>query len=271
MEYLQNFNFKITGNIESDNYLVFLHGLMGSGINWSRIAKLFGEDYQILLYDQRGHGRSFKPKTGYHPNDYAEDLVIIIDELGWDKISLVGHSMGGRNAIHFVGNYPERIHKAVIEDISPSVRKDSIDSMKKLINSVPVPFTDKKTAQNFFKDQFLEQFTNKEQGKVIAQFFMMNIIEKSSGIADWRFFKQGILETLVLGRNESAWETVDDLKVPTLFLYGGQSDELTESDLERLKKNNHIKTRCIQGAGHWVHFDQPEEFGKVLGEFLTLS
>ena len=111
MEYLQNFNYKILGNLQSEKYLVFLHGLMGSGINWSSIAKLFAEDYQILIYDQRGHGRSFQPQEGYHPNDYAEDLYKILRELDWDKINLVGHSMGGRNALSFAQLYPDSLQK----------------------------------------------------------------------------------------------------------------------------------------------------------------
>jgi pimeloyl-ACP methyl ester carboxylesterase len=53
-------------------------------------------------------------------SDYAGDLKGILDELGWQKIHLVGHSMGGRNAFHFAGLYPERVQKLVVEDISPA-------------------------------------------------------------------------------------------------------------------------------------------------------
>lgn len=269
MEHLQNFHYKVSGNFSSKNYLVFLHGLMGSGVNWNRIAKSFEAEAQVLTFDQRGHGRSFKPKSGYDPNDYADDLKKIIDELGWDKINLVGHSMGGRNAITFADKYPNHVDQLVIEDISPSIKLNSIDSMRVLINSVPVPFVSKKIASNFFESDFLNQFTDKKRGQAVAQFFNMNIIETSSGSADWRFFKKGILESLEMGRRQDAWPLVSDLKPQTLFVYGDKSGELSDEDLRKLSELPQIKTQCIKDSGHWVHFEQAEEFIKVLKEFFA--
>ena len=268
MEYLQNFNYKILGNLQSEKYLVFLHGLMGSGINWSSIAKLFAEDYQILIYDQRGHGRSFQPQEGYHPNDYAEDLYKILRELDWDKINLVGHSMGGRNALSFAQLYPDSLQKLVIEDISPSIKIDAIEPMRNLINSVPVPFTNKKESQQFFKTEFLKQFENQEEAQVFAQFFQMNIIEKRTGVADWRCFKPGILQTLEAGRRQDAWPIVAGLSMPSLFIFGENSAEYDKEEESRLLTHSNIKTHCISNSGHWVHFDQAKEFVTVLQSFL---
>src|SRR4051812_15656878 len=115
---LSQFHHQIAGN-PAGHKLVFLHGLMGSASNWRKITPAFENDYQILIYDQRGHGRSFKPISGYTPADFAGDLKNIIDELGWEKIHLVGHSMGGRNALEFAQLFPRRIDHLVIEDITP--------------------------------------------------------------------------------------------------------------------------------------------------------
>ena len=268
MDYLQNFHYRVSGNFGSKNYLVFLHGLMGSGVNWNRIAKAFESEAQVLTFDQRGHGRSFKPKEGYSPRDYADDLHKILNELGWDKINLVGHSMGGKNAIVFAHTYPERVNRLVIEDISPSIRLSSIESMSALINSVPVPFESKQQAGRFFNGEFLNQFENETRGQAVAQFFNMNIIEKS-GKADWRFYKPGIMKTLELGRTMDSWPLVSALKPETLFVYGADSGELSSDDLTRLEDLSQIKTRCINNAGHWVHFEQAEEFIKVLQEFFA--
>ena len=177
--------------------------------------------------------------------------------------------MGGRNALNFAANYPDRLNKLVIEDISPSVKLKSIDEMKTLINRVPVPFKNKEQAQLFFKDEFLKNFSDKKQAHIIGQFFNMNIVEKASGVADWRFYKPGILETLELGRKEDAWHIVNQLKSQTLYIYGENSNEITKDELAKIELNNAIKTYCVKGAGHWVHFDQPEDFTKSLSEFLS--
>ena len=110
---IEQFHHQISGN-PSGNKLVFLHGLMGSMTNWRRITPAFENDYQILTYDQRGHGRSFHPQHGYKPTDFAGDLKAILDELGWYNIHLVGHSMGGRNALEFAYLFPRRADKLVI-------------------------------------------------------------------------------------------------------------------------------------------------------------
>ena len=93
MSYLNNFNYQILGQ-KANPKLVFLHGLMGFGSNWRTMARHFEERYEILLYDQRGHGRSFQPAE-YRLDDYADDLDKITAELGWTSFILVGHSLGG--------------------------------------------------------------------------------------------------------------------------------------------------------------------------------
>ena len=76
---LSNFNYQILGDSSSTNKLVFLHGLMGFASNWKRIARHFESDFEILIYDQRGHGRSFHPAKGFAPEDYAQDLFEILE------------------------------------------------------------------------------------------------------------------------------------------------------------------------------------------------
>src|SRR6185437_2661695 len=104
---------QIAGNPEGHK-LVFLHGLMGSLANWRRITPAFENDYEILTLDQRGHGRSFQPATGYEPSDFAADLAACLDELGWTRSHLVGHSMGGRNALEFASLFPQRTASLVV-------------------------------------------------------------------------------------------------------------------------------------------------------------
>ena len=116
--FLSNFNYSVLGNAESPR-VVFIHGLMAFSANWRKIASRLQNDFQCLIYDQRGHGRSFKPDSGYSPEVFAEDLNKITNELGWDSFHLVGHSMGGRNAIVFADLYPQKVTTLTIEDMGP--------------------------------------------------------------------------------------------------------------------------------------------------------
>ncbi len=259
MNFLEHFNYQITGNQQGPK-LVFLHGLLGAGHNWRRIIPHFEPHFQVLAYDQRGHGRSFQPEKGYSPEDFAQDLLLILDELSWGQIHLVGHSLGGRNALCFASLYPERVAKLVLVDIGPELPPDSDQQIQQILQKVPVPFSSREEAQSSLKASFPPS---------LAQFLYTNIEKKESGLYDWRFFKPGILQALEAGRSRSRWEEVRALQVPTLVIRGQKSETLTSEVFQRmLHCNSLVEGVEILGAGHWVHADQPEELTRLLKQFL---
>lgn len=268
MAYLDNFNYQIVGP-EGSPYLVLLHGLMGSGANWRKVTSSLQDDYRILLYDQRGHGRSFQPASGYRPEDYADDLHLILQELGWSQVFLVGHSMGGRNALNFAARFPDMVHKLVIEDIGPDASERAIARMIQLIESVPTPFGSRQEAKKFLRGDFLEMFKDRQNIDSISLYFYSNVMELADGTVDWRFSKPAILESVRMGRARERWDEVRHLRMPTLLLRGSHSEELSRAVYERmLAENPRIHGLEIPESGHWVHADQPEAFVRALREFL---
>jgi esterase len=269
MPYLDNFNYQILGEGAAPK-LVFLHGLMGSGTNWRKITPGFVGDFQILLFDQRGHGRSFQPLSGYSPEDYASDIKKIVDELGWNKFHLVGHSMGGRNALVFADLHPQYIDKLVIEDIGPDLNHESGEKIKRLIDLVPVPFPSRSVARDFFQTTFLELIKNHSDSRVLSQYFYTNIAETANKQADWRFSKAGVFASLNEGRTVERWKELQNLIVPTLLIRGEHSKELyPEVYNNMLLANDNITGIVVPGAGHWVHAEKPLEFINILRKFLT--
>src|SRR6185312_7791676 len=155
MSFLDNFHHQITGNPQGHK-LVFLHGVMGSANNWQRIAKAFTSEFHILTFDQRGHGRSFHPASGYSPRDFAQDLKLILEELGWSATTLVGHSMGGRNALEFATHFSQRVKALVSEDIGPDAKHEAIERIARLLELVPTPFASRAEANDFVEYQYPE-------------------------------------------------------------------------------------------------------------------
>lgn len=267
---LSLFHHQISGN-PSGHKLVFLHGLMGSLSNWRRIIPAFQNDYQILIFDQRGHGRSIKPQSGYAPSDFAADLRSLLDELGWQKIHLVGHSMGGRNALEFAHQFPERVVKLVVEDIGVAPSESAMRTIETLLSLVPAPFPSRAAAKEFFETEYESLISFHPTPSVIRQFLYTNLEEQPDGSLDWRFFKPGILATLNIGHATERWDLVDNLKVPTLWIRGEKSTDLTPQVYEEiLRRNPKINGVEVSGTGHWVHFEQPDAFVRVVKDFLTL-
>lgn len=268
MKFLDQFNYMMTGP-EMGRKWIFLHGLMGSLSNWRRIIYYLEKTERVLVFDQRGHGRSFQPKIddegiGYRPEDYANDLKHITDELGWDQFVLVGHSMGGRNALNFSSRFPDKVSHLVIEDIHPGGDGEVPTDFVGLLGSIPTPFLSREEAKHFFNHHF--------ENKVLGQFLYANLNQASDGKMDWRFYKEGIIESVVQGRKNNRWNELVSLKMPTLVMRGQNSKELSSVTFKKMVESNKmIKGVEIFNAGHWIHSEQPKAFLSAIQEFIGIQ
>ncbi len=267
MSYLDNFYYRLTGSKGSPR-LVFLHGLMGFSANWQSIARAFETDFEILVYDQRGHGRSFQPESGYAPKDFATDLLKILDELEWEKVHLVGHSMGGRAALSFGHSHPERIEKLVIEDIGAEPSWESMSATRRMILSVPVPLPSRDAARQFFKGKFRETVEDVARAEALAAYLMANLQTLEDGSMDWRFSLKGVLESLEQGRTQTMWTEWEGLKVPTLLMRGTNSTLLLKETYTEMLRRQTIASGVEINSGHWIHSENPKDFIGELRKFL---
>src|SRR3989442_2590493 len=110
--------------------LLFLHGGSAHAHWFDAVASAFADRYHVVSLDQRGHGESewVRPAT-YATEDFAGDLLGLFDALGWRQAIVVGHSMGGHNAMAFSGWHPERVRALVIVDSRPSIPEERLKQM----------------------------------------------------------------------------------------------------------------------------------------------
>lgn len=261
------FNYQIIGK-DSSPKLVFLHGIMGQGRNWGSIAKKFSQKYQCLIFDQRGHGQSHQPDKGYEIDDYVEDLKSLMLEVGWQApVRVVGHSMGGRVALMFAEKYPKWVKQLVIVDIGPSSNWQSMASILDKLESVPVPFNSRGEARAYLEGPFTEKY----KSPMLMEFFYSNLVSRNDQY-DWVFSKSAIRQTLELARYKDYWAEFKNLKMPTLFVRGGNSSDLSQEDYEKVLANNpHIQGEVVEGAGHWVHAEKPRETLALIDNFFGIE
>lgn len=271
MSFLENFNYQIFGKNEAKkSKVVLLHGLMGYGKNWLKIAQGLSLNYDVLTLDQRGHGASFKPPTGYAPKDYADDLSKILVDLSWQDIVLIGHSMGGRNAMSFAYHYPELIKALVVVDIGPEPGQKVTGFYEKLLAYVPTPFASKLLAKEFFMNEFRKIPLPIQQPQTLGAFLYSNLEEKTpEGLVDWKFSKRAIEESLAAGQNH-LWLEWRQIRCPILLARGELSADLPRELYQRmLEENTRAKGVEIAGAGHWLHYEKPKEFLGEITAFLS--
>ena len=94
--------------------LVLIHGVGSRLTDWDATVAALGSDFRILRYDLRGHGASEAPSGPYVVEDFRDDLIGLLDELGIAKAHVAGFSLGGLIAQSLALSAPERVEKLVL-------------------------------------------------------------------------------------------------------------------------------------------------------------
>lgn len=250
--------------------MVVVHGLYGSSDNWVNIGKRLAEKHTVYMVDQRNHGRS--PFSNSHTfNDMRDDLAEFFEKHNIEYATLLGHSMGGKAAMWFAFDYPEKVEKLVIADIAPkdylSLKEDSQFYLHQniLLAMMEIDFTKIKSRNDV--DDFLAQ---KIDDVNIRQFLLKNVAkDKTSHLYKWRV-NAGILydhlDEIVSGVNKN-WleERIPITNYPVIFIRGMKSKYILPED-EPMIKAIYPDSRIIDipDAGHWLHAEQPELFMKAV-------
>lgn len=241
--------------------LVILHGLYGSSDNWVSIAKSLSSVFTIYLPDQRNHGQS--PHSLQHNYEcLSDDLHELITENGIKKFFLAGHSMGGKTAISFALKWPEMIEGLLIADISPfapnrqvnelqEIHKDILDT---ILSIDPSLLTSRSEAEQLLSERISSE---KIRGLV-----MKNLERTAEGSFRWKINAPVLLsnlDSIMNGFSRSLYQTTQVTGFPVVFLKGGESSYIPESDFEDIYKLFPVaEITTIKNAGHWIHIDSPD-------------
>jgi pimeloyl-ACP methyl ester carboxylesterase len=240
------------------NPIIILHGLFGTLDNWQTIGKQLATTHTIFLVDQRNHGKS-PHVVGHTYPLLAADLNYFMEQQWIFEATIIGHSMGGKTAMQFTMDYPDRVKQLIVVDIAPKAYTGGHELIINALLSLPLQeITDRTQA-----DQMLQSFGIEEFGT--RQFLLKNLTRTKAGDYEW---KMNLPE---LHKNYEQILAKIELQEPfqgeTLFLKGGKSDYIAEEDwttIQRYFPNAQLKT--IPNVGHWVHAEAPNE---LLNNFLS--
>ena len=118
--------------------MVLLHGIMGHAHVWDDFAVAFKKHYHVIALDQRGHGESqWSKESDYTMDAHFTDIAEFVDTLDLKDIVLIGHSMGGRNALYYAACVPESVQKMVLVDSRLETNAESCKALMTLFASLP--------------------------------------------------------------------------------------------------------------------------------------
>ncbi len=98
----------------SGSVVLFIHGILGSQGQWAHLVDTLDDDHRVIVPDLFGHGESAKPMGDYSLSAHAATMRDLLDHLGIDRVTLVGHSLGGGIAMQFFYLFPDRVDRLVL-------------------------------------------------------------------------------------------------------------------------------------------------------------
>lgn len=249
--------FKKTGEGKA---LFILHGLFGLGDNWNSFSKYFSSiGFCCYAIDLRNHGRS-PHSDDFSYESMAEDVRELMDEEGLAKVILLGHSMGGKVAMFFADKYPERLEKLIIADIAPRYYAPHHQSVLSALHSAqPENASGRKEVE--------EQLRISIHDEATLQFLLKNLYWNEEQKLDWRFYLSAIEKNIDnIGK---AFQPSAPIDVPTLFIRGQRSGYISQTDETEIRQLfTRVMIVTVKDAGHWVHAENPIEFGEVVKNYL---
>lgn len=238
--------------------VVLAHGFSDDGLCWTPVAELLAADYDVIMVDARGHGRSAGPEQGYGSAEHAADLAGVITGLELQHPAILGHSMGAASTLVLAGTYPKLPGAILLED-PPAWWFD-----RAMVNNRRSRF-----------GEWIVTLKRKTREELIAEQRVQSPHWSEAELGPWADSKLR-LSFYVLNREPVApvdWQTtVQRILCPTLLITA--DPELgaivtPESAAALQKCLPQTQVAHIPGAGHSIRREQFDHYMQVVRAFLA--
>ena len=231
-----------------DSPIVFVHAFGGNTTHWAVQLEHLRKRRRAVALDLRGHGLSQPPADGdYRMESMAGDIDVVVNKIGLSKFILAGHSMGGSVAIAYTGLHPERVVGLLLVDTGDArqIPEDQKQQYIKALESDAYA----SVMENYF-DQMLAGSVPGVRAKVMQEIRNMPKEMALSFIKEQ--FRYDPLPALTR------------YKDPKLAVVTPAND-MPYSLHNLVPDLPHV---VVTGTGHWIQLDRPEEFNRIMDEFL---
>jgi esterase len=240
--------------------LLIIHGFLGMSDNWKTLGGNYvSEGFQVHLLDLRNHGRSFHSEE-FSYQVMARDVLEYCQFNNLEQVTIIGHSMGGKVAMLFATQFPDKVEKLVIADIGPKYYKPHHDAILQGLNAVDFSKKPDRTQVDEILKNYIPDFGTR-------QFLMKNLYWVAPGQLGFRFNLDVFNKKIeVVGEALSQGAVFSK---PTLFIRGGNSRYILDEDFETIKLHfPNATVITIPNVGHWLHAENPKAFFEETVKFL---
>lgn len=245
---LNGINLSYLDNEKDGETLICLHGHYGSGSMFTFVEDFYNG--RIILPDQRGHGFSGHAPT-YNRNDYVEDLKLLIERLQIKDPIILGHSLGGLNAIQYSAKY-KNAKMIIVEDIGTEIE---------ITENVFAKF------RNSFSSVWEVDKEFSEHKIQLEPYFIENLFYDGER---WRFrFDYTEMFTSLTNLNGVYWNEWNLIECPILLLHGTKSWVCNTKNIKEMaKRMKNTELIIFENTGHTIHDEKREKFCMDVQKFI---
>lgn len=248
--------------------ILFLHGFTGSSNDWKFIVGNLPSEFTPIFIDLVGHGNS---TSSYEIEKYSEGSHIeiinqVIEFLSIQEIILVGYSMGGRLALSFTINFPNKVKALVLESSSFGI-ENLVERKERVLSDIELAAKIKNIGISNFIDYWMNIPLFESMGNIdplkVEKLKKRKIAENSV---------VGLKNSLVgfsQGKMKFLGESLKTIKIKVLILAGELDEKYCGIGAEMHREIQNSEFKIVSDCGHNVHFEKPEDFLKFLNGFLS--
>jgi 2-succinyl-6-hydroxy-2,4-cyclohexadiene-1-carboxylate synthase len=262
-----NINFEYFNSFDRKrNTILMLHGFTGSLDDWREIHSSLNPNFNYIGIDLVGHGRSDSSISvdKYRLQALSKQINDILNKLSIEQVIILGYSMGGRAALSFAINYPNKIRGLILESTtagieSEKIRGDRINSDEELADYI----------ESYSIEEFVELWMNKEIFNTQRRFSnekLKNIRKKKT--LNSKIGLANSLRGFGTGRMGYFGNKLNQISCPVLLINGELDTKFTKINSVLKKIFQNAKHKIIKNAGHNTHIEEPGRFVSIINEFL---
>ncbi|MEQ4620523.1 alpha/beta fold hydrolase [Providencia vermicola] len=240
----------------SSTPVVLIHGLFGDLHNLGVLGRDLQKYFETIQVDVRNHGDSFRADTMEY-RQMAQDVITLLQSLGYNSAILIGHSMGGKISMAATEIAPDFVEKVIAIDMAPvayQVRRH--DTIIAALEAVLRNGAKNRQEATAIMREYLDENS-------VIQFLL-----KSFRQGEWKFNLPAIKDDYesIIG-----WKTVPTWDKPVLLIPGGNSPYVQAEYREQIAAQfPNAKAWVVADAGHWVHAEKPDHVLRAIHRFLSL-
>ncbi|MCA1782760.1 MAG: alpha/beta fold hydrolase [Dermatophilaceae bacterium] len=253
--------------------VLFIHGILGSQKQWAHLVDEMDDEHRVLVPDLFGHGESAKPLGDYSLSAHAAAMRDLLDHLGIERVTLVGHSLGGGIAMQFFYLFPDRVDRLVLvasgglgREVNPILRSATLPLAEQVLSvAASTPVLSRLEALG----SGLARLGWRPGADLSAVWHGFTSLGDTESRHAFLATTRAVID--IGGQSISAHDHLESvLPVPTMIVWGSKDRMIPAwHALSAQRSLPHCRVELFEGAGHFPHLEDPERFTRALREFIA--